>query len=293
MTVWAEIESAITQSSGQNFCANQRRSVGGGCINQAYRIAGNGNEYFVKLNHAEQLGMFEAEADGLREILRAGGLSAPQPVCTGLAGQQSFIVMEDIGSGRGRPDPRTFAAQLASLHHHCADRYGWFRDNTIGATPQHNDWNDSWIDFWRNHRLGFQLDLCERQGQRDQLQDLGARLMADLKAFFSGYVPAPSLLHGDLWSGNYGTDRAGNPVIFDPAVYYGDREADLAMTELFGGFDREFYAAYSDAWPLDLGYAVRKDLYNLYHVLNHLNLFGGGYRSQAVHLLEKLLAEVN
>ncbi len=147
------------------------------------------------------------------------------------------------------------------------------------------------MTFWREHRLGFQLELAVRHGAGSRIADAGSRLQEALPQLLEGHRPAASLLHGDLWSGNYSFTRAGEPVIFDPAVYYGDREADLAMTELFGGFSQRFYEAYREAWPLDAGYSVRKVLYNLYHVLNHFNLFGGGYLSQAQGMIDRLLSE--
>ncbi|OOY41228.1 hypothetical protein BOV91_12580, partial [Solemya velum gill symbiont] len=163
------------------------------------------------------------------------------------------------------------------MHRKTADAFGWNLDNTIGSTPQLNDWNKSWINFWREQRLGYQLQLAGHQGS---LQRQGEKLLESFHLLID-HAPQPSLLHGDLWGGNIGYDDSGNPVIFDPALYFGDREADIAMTELFGGFGREFYAAYNAAWPLDAGYPIRKKLYNLYHILNHLNLFGSGYLGQA------------
>jgi fructosamine-3-kinase len=165
-------------------------------------------------------------------------------------------------------------------------------DNTIGSTPQKNTPRQDWVAFWREQRLGYQLQLAARQGHGGALQRQGEQLLEYLPDFFTDHRPQASLLHGDLWSGNYSIDSQGQPVIFDPAVYFGDREADLAMTELFGGFGAEFYAAYNSSWPLEPGYAVRKTLYNLYHILNHLNLFGGGYLSQAQRMIQHLLAEV-
>ncbi|MGB8408842.1 MAG: fructosamine kinase family protein, partial [Gallionella sp.] len=169
-------------------------------------------------------------------------------------------------------------------------RFGFDHDNFIGTTPQPNGWKNNWIDFWRENRLGFQLRLAAQNGYGGQLQDLGVRLLDALPVFFNSYTPQPSLLHGDLWGGNHAYLPDGTPVIFDPATYYGDRECDLAMTELFGGYSAEFYAAYRAAYPPDAGYAVRRDLYNLYHVLNHANLFGGGYARQAEQMMQKLLA---
>jgi fructosamine-3-kinase len=144
----------------------------------------------------------------------------------------------------------------------------------------------------RDQRLGFQLRLAAQNSLGTKLQRLGELLLANLEGFFPGYRPPASLLHGDLWGGNAAFAISGEPVVFDPAVYYGDREADLAMTELFGGFDSRFYAAYREAWPLDPGYGTRKTLYNLYHILNHANLFGGGYVSQTENMLQRLLAEL-
>jgi len=189
----------------------------------------------------------------------------------------------------GRGDPVERGRRLAALHRHTGDGFGWHRDNTIGATPQPNDAAGDWIDFYRHRRLAFQLSLAARRGLGRRALAKGERILDRLPGFFPGYRPDPSLLHGDLWGGNYGY-ADGQPVLFDPAVYHGDREADLAMTELFGGFPAEFHAAYRETWPLDPGYPVRRTLYNLYHVLNHYNLFGGGYAGQAERMLDELLA---
>jgi len=159
---------------------------------------------------------------------------------------------------------------LAHAHRKPGPRFGWARDNRIGSTPQKNAWCDDWSEFWRTRRLEEQISMARTRGFDVAMPSL--HLLKERK-------PQPSLLHGDLWSGNAGFTKEG-PVVFDPAVYYGDREADLAMTELFGGFPREFYKAYNETFPLDAGYEKRKHLYNLYHLLNHLNLFGGGYLGQ-------------
>ena len=290
---WQDIEQAITAATGTPFRLERQGNIGGGCINTALRISGDGREYFIKFNAARLLDMFEAEADGLREMAAAAAVRVPAPVCTGVSGTQAFIVMEYLAMG-GRGGAKVmarFGAQLAQMHRYTKERFGWHRDNTIGSTPQRNAWADDWLTFWREQRLGFQLQLAAQRGIGARTVQRGEKLAARLEGLFDGYRPAASVLHGDLWSGNYGISANGEPVIFDPAVYFGDREADLAMTELFGGFDREFYAAYNAAWPLDAGYAVRKTLYNLYHILNHYNLFGGGYGAQADGMLERLLAE--
>lgn len=178
------------------------------------------------------------------------------------------------------------------MHRITQTQYGWQRDNTIGATPQPNTQSRDWVDFWRRQRLQFQLDLAAANGAPRALLAGGEDLLERFPALFAGHAPAASLLHGDLWSGNHAYTRSGEPAIFDPAVYYGDREADLAMTELFGGFGDDFYAAYNACWPLDPGYGTRKTLYNLYHILNHFNLFGGGYAGQAQRMTDALLSEL-
>jgi fructosamine-3-kinase len=209
----------------------------------------------------------------------------------GVGGAQAFLALEWIEFRSATPRSETLLGeQLARLHRVTAPGFGWHRDNTIGATPQHNDWTADWGRFYAERRHGFQLDLAERNGHGGPWLDRGRLLCARIGSFFDGYRPQPSLLHGDLWGGNWAVDASGAPVLFDPATYYGDREADLAMTRLFGGFGRGFYGAYQSAWPLDAGAGVRRDLYNLYHVLNHLNLFGGGYRAQAEAMIARLLA---
>jgi len=186
-----------------------------------------------------------------------------------------FIVLERLDLKRNG-DWAALARMLARLHRQTGPRFGWHRDNNIGATPQANTWCDDWPEFWQQRRMRPQLELARTNGFR--LPD---------PPKLEGHHPQPSLLHGDLWSGNAGFIDEG-PVIFDPAVYYGDREADLAMTELFGGFPREFYSSYREAYPLDAGYEQRKHFYNLYHLLNHLNIFGAGYLAQVRRTLDLL-----
>jgi protein-ribulosamine 3-kinase len=284
----------ISQVTGVSFENPRQRSVGGGCINATYSLDDGKRRFFVKTNQAALLGMFEAEYAGLQEITQTNTIKAPRPVCFGEDGGLAFLVMEYIATdGAGGTDSITaLGEKLAAMHRTTRADYGWYRDNTIGSTPQINERSSDWIEFWRDQRLGFQLQLAARNGHGGRLQLNGELLRSKIAVFFPRQPPA-SLLHGDLWSGNYAIDAEGEPVIFDPAVYYGDRETDIAMTELFGGFPASFYAAYQNAYPLDEGYVVRKTLYNLYHVLNHLNLFGGGYGGQAERMIEKLLSEVS
>lgn len=236
--------------------------------------------------------MFEAEFFGLKAIADAGCIRTPVPLCFGQTGDHSYLVIEYIELGRPDDHSQVLAGQqLAALHRQTSSRFGWDRSNTIGSTHQPNHRDDDWSRFWQHQRLGFQLQLAEKNGYGGSLQRLGKQLIEKVPLLMD-HDPQPALLHGDLWGGNMSFDQQGQPVIYDPATYYGDREADLAMTELFGGFSGDFYAAYNEAWPLDPGYKTRKTLYNLYHIINHLNLFGRGYLGQAQGMMERLLAVV-
>ena len=285
------ISQAIADATGTPFKSKTQRAISGGCINQSYLLADDKRSFFVKLNSAKRLPMFEAEAAGLQQILASKTVRAPQPLCHGLADEQAFLVMEYLDL-RAHGDAATLGHQLAQMHRAPQSYFGGPRDNTLGSTPQPNPQCATWIEFVRDKRIGYQLRLAAQNGYGGKLQTQGEKLLAGLDAFFTDYQPQASLLHGDLWGGNHAYLADGTPTIFDPAVYYGDRETDLAMTELFGGFASAFYAAYQEAWPLDAGYAERKTLYNLYHILNHANLFGGGYAAQALQMMEQLNAEL-
>ncbi len=289
---WQALETAIGAALGAPFRIARRHAAGGGCINDAWVLEGeDGRRLFVKLNAAHLSDMFAAEAEGLQALAAAGGLRVPQPIAWGEAAGRAYLVLEHLELG-GRGDPAALGEGLARQHDACAPRFGWHRDNTIGSTPQPNAWHEDWVHFLRERRLGHQLRLAAEQGYGGALQRRGERLLAELESFFRDHRPKPALLHGDLWSGNVDYTRSGEPVIFDPAVYYGDAEADLAMTELFGGFPQRFYDAYRAVRPLDPGYPVRRELYNLYHILNHLNLFGSGYLGRAQAMIDRLLAEL-
>lgn len=281
----ASIAQAIAAATGMDFAPEHERHAGGGSINRASILEGGGQRYFVKRNRADRLPMFEAEAEGLAAIAATGTVRVPGPVCHGTAGEEAFLVLEYLElTGTSGTHAERLGRQLAEMHRHRGERFGWHHDNTLGTTPQPNDWHADWVAFLRDQRLGHQIRLLADPG----LSDLWARLAPRLPDFFTRYSPRPSLIHGDLWGGNWGGLANGDPVIFDPAAYYGDREMEMAMTELFGGFPRTFYTAYDDTWPLDEGYTDRKPLYLLYHVLNHANLFGGGYIGQARRLMEQL-----
>jgi fructosamine-3-kinase len=286
------------QSLGQEIAAQLQlpasdidaTPVGGGDINQAYCLRLAGRRFFVKLNRAERLSMFEAERAGLEALAATRTIRVPRVFATGCLAGSAYIVMEHIRLA-GRPDAARLAIDLAALHGHCHRQFGFECDNTIGSTPQPNRFGDDWIEFWREQRLGFQLRLAADNGFDHRLVDAGYRLAENLEPLFGDYRPRASLLHGDLWSGNQGADADGNPVIYDPACYYGDHEADLAMMELFGSPGAEFFAVYGKYFPVDDGYARRRELYNLYHVLNHANLFGAGYAGRARRMIDDLLAK--
>ncbi|HUQ29467.1 MAG TPA: fructosamine kinase family protein [Usitatibacter sp.] len=292
----AALAAAIAEARGEAFEIRALAPVAGGCIHTAVRIDGDtaraSPTYFAKTNDAKHAPMFAAEAEGLAALRDTGTVRVPQVIAHGHDNDHAWLVLEwmDLGTLDARSGAALGTA-LAALHAAPRERFGWAHDNFIGATPQPNGWNDDWHAFWRDRRLHAQLRIAARNRLPSRLIDRGERLAADCEAFFRGYRPAPSLLHGDLWSGN-ASACATTPVVFDPAVYVGDREADLAMTELFGGFPGEMMAAYRGAVTLDVGYPVRRDLYNLYHVLNHANLFSGAYVAQAAQYVERLLAEI-
>jgi fructosamine-3-kinase len=276
--------------------------VGGGDISQAARVEAGGRVYLVKWHGRSPqpqpgwLEMFEAEAAGLALLASAKAVRVPTVYAHGAAqpgGAPAFVFMEWIarGSRYAAPlDQRTAGAalgrQLAALHRVTAPAYGLDHGNYCGATPQDNRWLPTWIEFYGQRRLGFQMELAGRQGlmtkeRRRRLE----RLISRLDRWIDESACQPCLLHGDLWGGNWLVDAAGQPVLIDPAVYYGDREAELAMCRLFGGFPADFYAAYDASWPPAAGRDERTPLYQLYHLLNHLNLFGEGYGGQVDSIL--------
>ena len=289
--LWQAITARIGEATGKPWRMREQRAVGGGSINEAWRVGDGEREWFVKLNSADRVEMFAAEAEGLQALAEADAIRVPAPLDWGCHGRRSFLILEYLPL-RGSPDPKDFATALATMHRHTASSYGWHRDNTIGSTPQINRQSEDWIDFWRERRLLFQLDLAQQSGASSRLIDRGRELAERLPAFFATWTPPASVLHGDLWSGNWGADDSGAPVIFDPAVYFGDHETDLAMMTLFGHPGRGFFERYDEVFPIDDGFSTRRTLYNLYHILNHFNLFGGGYGSQAESMIDQLLAEL-
>ncbi|WP_420129895.1 fructosamine kinase family protein [Longimicrobium sp.] len=269
--------------------------VSGGCINHGMRVELAAGPVFVKHNADAPPGMFAAEARGL-DALRAAadGLVVPRPIAWAEAeeGAPAWIALEWLEPSRRTPDfAERLGRGLAALHRagH-ADGWGWMEDNFMAGLPQANGVAACWAEFWRARRLEPQLELARRGGRMpgraaewDRLMDRLPELLAPAEA------DGPSLLHGDLWGGNVLASPDG-PALIDPAVYRGHREADLAMTELFGGFGDGFRAAYREAWPLQPGYPVRRAVYQLWYLLIHVNLFGGGYGAQAAAVLRQALA---
>ena len=283
-----KIEAAIQESTGIPFEIASQKALGGGCINRSGKLTGtDGRVFFLKYNSASFGPVFAAEASALEAMAETRTIRAPQPVAMTTPGGSAFLIMEYLPLEGRSGDWSRMGRELARMHRSVSHSFGWPEDNWIGSTPQKNTHCADWIEFYAEYRLKPQFRMAAGNGQHFRNAEA---LIASLAEFFDSYTPRPSLLHGDLWAGNAGFLNEGTPAIFDPASYYGDREADLAMTELFGGFPPSFYSGYASEWPLDPGYRTRKTLYNLYHILNHFNIFGGGYASQADGMIQSLLA---
>jgi len=288
----ASIEEALAAALGKTVAIRSFRSIGGGCINRAQRMETDAGVFFIKTNSATRFpGMFAAEAKGLALLRQAGALGVPAVVACGEGQGQSFIIMEFIhAAARTRLFWENFGRALARLHRHRAVRFGLDHDNYIGSLPQSNTRHDTWHSFFIEERLRKQSRPARDAGL---LSSVHIRQLESLYPRLAGFFPAeaPALLHGDLWSGNFMTDNRGEACLIDPAVYYGHREAELAFTRLFGGFDVRFYDAYHEAFPLHHGWEERMDMYNLYPLLVHVNLFGGGYVAEVVNILNKYRAQ--
>ncbi|HXO14764.1 MAG TPA: fructosamine kinase family protein [Steroidobacteraceae bacterium] len=292
MERFAAIAREITALTGTRCAPAPQRRVTGGSINECYCWHGDAGAMFVKLAPLEARSMFAAEAAGLAELERSHAVRVPRVLASGHTERTAFLALEWIEAGVAGPECEArLGRELAALHAVTAPRFGWLRDNTIGRTPQANAASDDWAEFFRERRLRPQLELAASHGFAELLATPGERLLESVQVLLAGHRPAASLLHGDLWGGNWLAALSGEPVLIDPAVYYGDRETDLAMTRLFGGFGERFYQAYQAAAPLAPAAQARAELYNLYHVLNHANLFGGGYARQARAIIEHLLAQ--
>lgn len=268
------------------------KSIGGGCINDAETIYTSDNRsYFLKKNFSTPEDMFFKEANALRELKKANAIRIPEVIIV----DKNFILLEHINSGRkSKSFDEDFGRAFAKLHHYTAECFGFYEDNYIGSTQQKNipseEEKSNWIKFYINKRILFQYKLLESKGYANSaLKKRVALIENKIEEILDGSENVPSLLHGDLWAGNYMIDENGNACLIDPAVYYGNREADLAMTKLFGRFSQTFYKSYNEAFALPDGYEYRENIYKLYHIMNHLNLFGGGYYHQTISLMDYYL----
>ena len=284
--MWQAIAEHINSELDIDFHLDQKQQLSGGSINLAWHISGTGQHFFVKINQREQAEQFEAEALSLQALQHAHCIRVPKVICSGQTLDKAFLVLEYLPfAGETVPGWRHLAQQLALLHkQHEQAMFGFDWDNTLGSTVQPNKWQANWSSFFSEQRIGWLLQLLLEQGFGFGNID---QLVEQCRQRLNHYQPAPSLLHGDLWRGNVGF-VGDSPAVFDPACYYGDRETDLAYTTLFGRFPEAFYQAYQEFYPLDKAYLERKDLYNLYHVLNHAYLFRGAYLVQAQELIKKL-----
>lgn len=284
--MWHFISEQISQQIGKDFICDDIRDVNSGDSHQAYKISDGRQRFFVKTNSKSTLANFEAEAEGLNHLQQAQLFRIPKVICLGTVGEHCFLVLEHITMTSGNAQNwYSFGEKLARLHQsQTQEMYGWQEDNYIGLTPQPNKWDKKWSRFFAEQRIGFMLQLLAEKGQN--LADIDT-VVDSVQNLLNGHTPTASMLHGDLWQGNTGFHKE-QAVMFDPAFYFGDREADLAMTELFSKFPQAFYDGYESVWPIEEDYAYRKTVYQLYHLLNHALLFGGHYIQSAQATIKNL-----
>ena len=291
MKIQAQVESVISKVSGSPASIRDIRPCHGGSINESYQLELVDNrKYFLKTNARSDAypGMFAMEFRALELLNAVDAVCVPCP----LVFDEKFIVLEWFTEGEPAANWQVqMGSGLAELHRATQhEKFGFEFDNYLGTSLQRNNWTDSWLSFWREQRLGFQLELFSQQSHADNavLQE-GRRLLERLEQYLGSVDENPVLLHGDLWSGNAAATETGQPVIYDPASYYGHREAEIGMMRMFGGFTTDCEAAYSEAWPLPPGSEERIRLYRLYHELNHLNLFGNSYYESCLSTIRSLL----
>ena len=287
-----EVESALSVATGLSESIIDVAPVSGGCINESWIVTtSSGSRFFVKSNSNLDVTAFEIEADGLNALRKAGHLRIPEVVGLGYCGNNSFLILEAIvESPRGPNFMENLGRGLANVHSaNHSQSFGWDKNNFIGTTPQPNTYFKSWIDFWRTNRLEFQLRLAEANGYGGELIQLGGQMCEKLEQWIFERDVSPCLIHGDLWSGNYMADEAGNPVLIDPAAYFAHNEAEFGMISLFGGVSEAFYHAYHEVMPLADGSEDRIAIYRLYHLLNHLNLFGASYLDGCMRILRRMI----
>jgi len=282
------VESTLSTQSEKQVEISEIRSVGGGCINEAFSLKTNAGMYFIKYNSAVAYpAMFEKEAAGLKILADANAISVPKVIASGESGKLAFLILEHIENGTPyRNFWNEFGTKLADLHRNTSDYFGLDHDNYIGSLIQRNKLHPDFFSFFISERIEPQLKEARNKGAFSQSE---TRYFDSLFKSLPAIIPfeKPVLIHGDLWNGNYMVTLNGSPCLIDPAVYYGHREADIAMTKLFGGFQPEFYHAYNQAWPMEKGWQKRMDIFNLYPLLVHVNLFGGSYAAQVLRIIRQ------
>ncbi|CAM9472895.1 unnamed protein product [Chrysoparadoxa australica] len=293
--VASTLSSAIAKNLGSDYAANFASSGfgggGGASVGTITDANKEGPKLFYKSTNMQGFDMLNAEYQGVKAMYETGTIRVPKPICLTNVGEKAFLVFEHLDMG-GRGNAGLFGRQLAQMHKATSanGQYGFAIDNTCGATPQPNSWKATWAEFWDEHRLGHIMKLCRRSGGvYDREQELRQKVRKILSEHEEKHDLRPSLVHGDLWTGNAAYMKDGTPVIFDPATYYGDREVDLAMSKLFGSFGGEFYKAYSEEYHLPEGWQQRETIYNMYHMFNHYVLFGGGYWGSATRMADEVL----
>ncbi|MEZ8823831.1 fructosamine kinase family protein [Vibrio amylolyticus] len=287
--MWQALTEQLSDTLMFNFTIVERTKVKGGDISECYMITDGEQRYFVKTNERSFINKYLIESDNIKSLRATSTVYIPELILTGTSKDHSFIVLNYLSTKPLDDDKNSykFGTQLAELHLWGEQKeFGYDRDNYIGSTLQPNKWDRKWHRFFAEQRIGWQLQLCREKGI--ELVNI-AEFTETVKNLLSNHKPRPSLLHGDLWHGNVANSAFG-PICYDPACYWGDRECDIAMTELFGGFQPEFYQGYESVLPLDFGYSERKDIYNLYHLLNHYNQFGGHYLDEAETLIKNILS---
>jgi fructosamine-3-kinase len=279
---------AIFESLGKTIEIRKVSNQGGGCINNGVLLETNLGSFFLKFNDKIPDDMFKKESLGLTLLNDTGIIRTPKPLGSGKIDDKNYLILEYIAGCQQKKDFwEDFGTRIARLHKECTSGYfGLEYDNYIGKLPQVNTPKPNWIDFFIWNRLETQIELALKNNLvNTSYAEKFRMLYKKLPALLPDYPP--SLLHGDLWGGNFMTGNDGTAVLIDPAVYYGNREIELAFTRMFGGFDEEFYSAYQAVWPLEKGFDERVDIYNLYPALVHLNLFGTAYLGQITHVINR------
>ncbi len=289
-TFWEEVCIEISKATKYSFKAVKYLPISSGVTGETFQLRTTSESVFLKRIEIDRSNILDAETEGLRTISATNTLRTPSIIATGESTNFAWLALEFIFLTNPNSDSSIkMGENLASMHQFQNNFHGWHATNWIGATRQYNSYEADWPNFFKEFRLLPQLKLALTNNLDSSIFDNGKLLLGELSKFFANYCPSPSLLHGDLWAGNWAADPDGSPIAFDPACYYGDRETDIAMTELFGGFHQNFYTAYNSINPLDKGYIERKSVYNLYHILNHFNIFGASYQQQASDLIMKSL----